>query len=327
MTVLDTTDSQLLTDQDKQNLGLIPDPPPIIHSGMLLDKRKFIEENFRLRAKEEQEGQTGYIVDFKLNNVQKKYFKALEVDYPRMDGFREIILKARQQGFSSLILALFVVDFITRPDSVSICISHQVSATKRLFRRVRFYIESYCKKHNFDIHDYLSVDTKEELVNATNGAYFYIGTAGSKVGGRGDTVTNVHFSEAAFFTDTEKITAKEIIEATVQQVPQDHGMIFIESTGGNVGSYYQGEWERAKRQESMYKPRFFGWQEFYTPAWIEKQKLTFQSEEEFKSHYPNDESEAFIFSGSPFFDRMMLNSLKSIEPIEQGRLAADGSFI
>lgn len=230
---------------------------------------------------------------------------------------------------SSFILALFTVDFLTRPNSVSVCISYRSDETKRLFRRVHFYIESYCEKNGFDVRDYLSVDTKDELENATNNSYFYIGTAGAKVGGRGATVTNLHFSEAAFFEDTEKITAKEIIEATSQQVPQEHGMVFIESTGGNVGSYYQGEWERAKRQESNYKPRFFAWNEFYSNEWIDKKKRDFSSEAEFKSHYPADEAEAFIFSGNPFFDSMILNQLRKevIDPIFQGRLAPDGSFL
>ena len=313
--------------------GVVPIPAGLVEPKVdpvfiPVDRRKFIEEQFLIRAKEEQ-GQTGYVIPFKFNKVQNKYYDLLMSEYPYFEGLREIILKARQQGFSSFILALFAVDFITRPNSVSVCISYRQDETKRLFRRVHFYLESYCEKNGFDIHDYLSVDTKNELENATNGSYFYIGTAGAKVGGRGATVTNLHFSEAAFFEDTEKITAKEIIEATSQQVPQEHGMIFIESTGSTYGTYYQGEWERSKNNESNFRPRFFAWSEFYSKEWIEKKKRDFSSFEEFKSHYPNDEAEAFIFSGRPYFDRMVLEDLreKMKDPIEMGRLAADGQFI
>jgi len=293
-----------------------------------VDRRKFIEEQFLIRAKEEQ-GNMGYVVPFKLNKVQNKYYDAMLADYPNYEGVREIILKARQQGFSSFILALFAVDFITKPNSVSVCISYRSDETKRLFRRVHFYIESYCERNGWDVRDYLSIDTKDELENATNGSYFYIGTAGAKVGGRGATVTNLHFSEAAFFEDTDKITAKEIIEATSQQVPQEHGMIFVESTGSQYGTYYQQEWERSKAGESNYHPRFFAWNEFYSQTWIEKKRKDFSSEEEFKSHYPADEAEAFIFSGRPFFDRTVLEYLlkETVDPIQQGRLAADGQWI
>jgi len=297
-----------------------------------INRKKFIEEEFRIRAKEE-EGITldaKYIVPFKFNKVQNKYYDSLTKDYTSsLEGTREIILKARQQGFSSLILALFTVDFIIRPYSVNVCISYRADETRKLFRRVKFFIESYCERNGFNISDYLSVDTKEELENATNGSYFYIGTAGAKVGGRGGTVTNLHFSEAAFFENTEKITAKEIIEATAQQVPQEHGTIFIESTGGAYGSYYQGEWERAKKGDSNYEPRFFSWKEFYSNKWIEKKKKDFQNEDDFKSEYPSDEQEAFLFSGRPFFNRSMLEELikKATDPLEQGRVAPDGQFI
>lgn len=659
-----------------------------------INRNKFIEDEFLIRAKEEQENQMGYIVPFKLNKVQRKYYDLLMQGYSNnLDGAREIILKARQQGFSSFILALFTVDFITKPNSRSVCISYRSSETKRLFKRVRFYIESFCDKNKFKIKDYLSVDTKEELENATNGASFYIGTAGAKVGGRGDTISNLHFclsgnqqvigkdgfvyfikdikkgkeiidgegkaikvfdlaekecdedmkriyvagnmsspieatirhkflcrrgkgrynkmcnpawkqvkdittedylafplskisrrksnkmvafgnlrmemsevfgefcgwylsegclnigridlsvnkkekdyvlklvkrlsgsyssvsvyerktnsfdisifgtelrnfmennfgeknskfipdkvfdygkqflrglvrglflgdgtfssykqssfasirpqmviqlkriiislrigypsifikktvfrqgrnekecwfliltgktytrlrnflgmdiekrqdhrekgyykyfitgekyywakikkieklkrqnkvydivldkkphsfcltsgvssnSEAAFFEDTDKITAKEIIEATMQQVPQDHGMVFVESTGGQYGSYYQRIWEKAKKGDSNFSPRFFSWKEFYSKKWIEKKRKDFDSEEEFKSHYPNDDTEAFLFSGRPFFNVLALQELiestKEIMPIYQGRLAPDGELL
>lgn len=299
-------------------------PPPVDE---FVDYKPFIEEQFMIRPKEA-EDDTKTVVPFRFNAVQDRYYTDMRRDYPKMDGVRDIILKARQQGFSSMILAMFVVDFITKPKSVSVCISHRSKETRLLFKRVRFYIESYCTKNGFSISDYLSVDTKEELENATNGAYFYIGTAGAKVGGRGDTVTNLHFSEAAFYQETDKVDAKEIIEASAQQVSQDHGKIFIESTGSNYGAYYQKEWERAKLGESNYKPRFFAAQEFYSEEWLAKKQKDFSSDEEFRSHYPRNEAEAFLFSGRPFFDRMILEKLqKRIKvPIQEGRLAPDGSF-
>ncbi len=297
-----------------------------------VNRKNFIEDQFLIRAKEEQEDQMGYIVPFKLNKVQSKYYDTLMRGHPNnLDGVRDIILKARQQGFSSFVLALFTVDFITKPNSRSVCISYRASETKRLFKRVRFYIESFCEKNEFKLKNYLSVDTKEELENATNNASFYIGTAGAKVGGRGDTISNLHFSEAAFFEDTDKITAKEIIEATMQQVPQDHGMVFVESTGGQYGSYFQRIWEKAKKGDSNFAPRFFNWKEFYTKKWIEKKRKDFDSEEEFKSHYPNDDTEAFLFSGRPYFNVLALQELiestKETMPVYQGRLAPDGELL
>ena len=85
-----------------------------------IDKKAFIEGEFTIVDKENKE------IPFRLNSVQQKYYNALTTEYGSgMDGAREIILKARQEGFSSLILAMFACDFITIPNSVSICISHR----------------------------------------------------------------------------------------------------------------------------------------------------------------------------------------------------------
>ena len=298
-----------------------------------VDYKKFIEDNFMILDRENQ-----VPIPFVLNNVQDKYYQSLLEQYPDQEGMREIILKARQQGFSSFILALFAVDFLTRPYSISICISHRKDSTELLFKRVKFFIESYLIKVANSkgikytpevLKDFLKSDNKGMIENATNNALFYIGTAGSKVGGRGGSARNIHFSEAAFYQDTELITAKEIIIATAQQVPQGKGMIFIESTANGEGNFYHSEWERAFRGESSYKPRFFGWQEFYTPEWVDEKRKEFPSDKMWKQEYPADPDEAFISSGSPYFDVEMLDKLykEAPSPIAFGRVAPDGSFI
>lgn len=302
-----------------------------------VDYKKFIEENFLILDREEQ-----LPVQFKFNNVQQKYYEMLFLDdkasYPYQQGVREIILKARQQGFSSFILALFTVDFLTRPYSISICISHRKDSTELLFKKVRFYIESYLERlavkkgvkltQNM-ISQFFKSDNKGMIENSNNNAMFYIGTAGSKVGGRGGSARNIHFSEAAFYQDTEIVTAREIIVATAQQVPQGKGMIFIESTANGEGNYYHSEWIRSEEHKSSYKPRFFGWQEFYTEKWVQEKRKEFPNDKLWKQEYPATAEEAFITSGSPYFDVEKLNEMlkKAPEPVEFGRMAPDGHFL
>jgi len=290
---------------------------------MKIDYVNFIEENFEVLDRENQ-----VPVPFKLNKVQKKYMKVLLKETPHMDGIRDIILKARQQGFSSLILALFAVDFLFRPYSISICISHRKDATELLFKKVKFYLESYCEKNGLDMDKLLKTDSKNMLENATNNAMFYIGTAGTKVGGRGGSARNVHFSEGAFYQDTELITAEEIILATSQQVPQDRGMIFIESTANGEGNFYHSEWLRAEEGKSSYTTRFFGWQEFYTKEWVEKKRLEFPTDQMWMQEYPSTPEEAFITSGSPYFDVAKLNKMlkDATIPEEFGIILPDGHF-
>jgi len=315
--------------------------------------KKFIEDNFLIL---DREGQVP--VPFRFNKVQELYMELLEKDHPDMEGVREIILKARQQGFSSLVLALFAVDFILRPHSISICISHRKDATELLFRKVKFYLESYLKRlvllhlqktgqwndkweeetkkatveHLFTEwnKNFFKSDNKNMIENATNGAMFYIGTAGTKVGGRGGSARNIHFSEAAFYQDTELITAQEIIVGTTQQVPQGHGMVFIESTANGEGNFYHAEWERSQPggNGSVYIPRFFGWQEFYSQDWVDEKKKEFPNEKMWKQEYPGNPDEAFITSGEPFFDVMMLDAMQKerIVPVEFGRILPDGNM-
>lgn len=316
---------------------------------MKINYRKFIEENFMVLDRD-----TQIPTPFKLNKAQSKYVDMISKEYPEQEGVRDIILKARQQGFSSLILALFTVDFICRDYSISICISHRKDGTELLFKKVKFYIESYLmklvrtqgeasgwdemtiqKKFDETKKNYLKTDSKNMIENSTNNAMFYIGTAGTKVGGRGGSARNIHFSEAAFYNDTELITAQEIIVGTAQQVPQGKGMIFIESTANGEGNYYYDEWQRANefdkdnKRKSAYKPIFFGWQEFYTEAWVNEKRKEFPNDKMWKQEYPGDPDEAFITSGTPYFDVVLLDTMlkKEIRPISYGKLAADGNFI
>lgn len=297
---------------------------------MVVNYRKFIEDNFLVLDSKSQ-----LPVPYSFNKVQEKYYDLLWQDYPKMEGVREIILKARQEGISTFVLAMFTVDFIMVPHSVSICISHRKDSTELLFKKVKFFLESYCKKNGFSLADYLQTDNKSSIENRQNKASFYIGTAGAKVGGRGGSARNIHFSECAFYQDTELITASEIVVATSQQVPQDRGMIFIESTANGEGNYYQKEWERAHelgengKSKSSYHPRFFGWQEFYSQEWVDAKKGDFPTEALWKQEYPADADEAFIVSGSPYFDNQMLQVMlrNAPVPLETGRFGADGVFI
>lgn len=296
----------------------------------VVNYKGFIEDNFMVL-----DAQTQMRVPYKFNKVQEKYYELLQKDYTKMEGVREIVLKARQEGVSTFILAMFTVDFIMVPDSVSICISHRKDSTELLFKKVKFFIESYCKKNGFTMADYLKTDNKGSIVNKWNNATFYIGTAGAKVGGRGGSARNIHFSECAFYQDTDLITASEIVVATAQQVPQDRGMIFIESTANGEGNYYQREWERSNefnengKRKSSYHPRFFGWDEFYSKEWVEQKKGDFPTEALWKQEYPNDPDEAFIISGSPYFDVQMLQGMlkNAPKPIKEGRMGADGQWL
>ena len=136
-------------------------------------------------------------IPFILNEPQNKILAALKD--------KDIILKARQEGISSLVLALFTIDFITIENVRCVVIAHESGATQRLFDRVKFYLDSLKTTFPGDLPYKLKYNSKSELVNTEKNSIFYIGTAGARVFGRGDTIHNLHISEFAFWDNQEKM--------------------------------------------------------------------------------------------------------------------------
>jgi len=97
----------------------------------------------------------------------------------------------------------------------------------------------------------LSIDSKSEMRFPKRDSYYFIGTAGQKAFGRGDTVSRAHLSEAAFYADLEKILAG-ISEAA------EYGQIDIESTPNGRDKFYD-MWNKAKSGKSPYTPIFIPW--------------------------------------------------------------------
>ncbi|MFH2028917.1 MAG: hypothetical protein ABIJ08_07280, partial [Nanoarchaeota archaeon] len=239
---------------------------------------------------------------------------------------RDIILKARKEGFSSLILAEYLMDCLQTPNTASVVVSHEEKATQRLLARVRMYIERFYDGENF-VKIPLKYNSKSELYFPETNSTFYIGTAGGKSFGRADVINNLHISEIAFFEKPE-----EFITGIIPAVP-DTGRIVVETTA-NGFNYLKNYWERSRRGETSFKTHFFPWwmASEYTlkgskidtltdeeTSLIERFNLTedqirwrrwkigeFPSEQMFKQEYPADEFEAFITSGRPVFNSEIL---------------------
>ena len=62
-----------------------------------------------------------------------------------------------------------------------------------------------------------------------NSARFFCGTASARVAGRGGVLQKLLFTESAFYPDSDKLTAREIIDGTSRQVDINSGWIFSES--------------------------------------------------------------------------------------------------
>lgn len=155
-----------------------------------------------------------------------------------------MILKARQKGISKVIDADQLIDCIKKSTN-AVVISHEKEATKRLFAAVRYYVD------NMEVKPALSIDSKQEMKFPKRGSSYFIGTAGQRAFGRGDTIDRAHLSEAAFYDDLEKILAG-IAEAC------EYGQIDIETTPNGRNAFYE-MWQKAKQGLSAYTAIFIPW--------------------------------------------------------------------
>lgn len=278
------------------------------------DPRWIIERFFWIVDKQQHK------VPFKFNSVQNLYYSERT--------WRDTILKARKEGFSSEIEAIFAVGFLFIPNTHLVTISHEAEATKRLFERGKFFIDTRDPVIPCD----LTSLSATEMVNRLTGSSWYIGTAGARAFGRGDDIHWLHFSEPAFYAHWNMVTG------AVEAVPGENKNTWIvfETTANGMGVHYD-DYQAASAGTTAYKAHFFGWQqnpeyavapdrpeEFTLDA--EEQHLSsayhlslpqlnwrrlkiqsikplegYSREETFKQEYPINAQEAFLFSGNPFF--------------------------
>jgi hypothetical protein len=311
-------------------------------------------DDLMIRTKE-----AGQLVRLRPNVIQAGYLDIIlpnwREDPTGLRGMREIILKGRQFGLSTLIMALFFLDTVQTPYTTTVIIAHDGPTTIKMFETIRrFY--NHLPEDKKPVAKY---DSKRELYWPELDSSIIVGQAGSVSFGAGLTINHVHCSETPRWPDAERLMG-----ALQESVP-DSGNIFNESTAVGYGNYYQKEWDKAYVQhDSAYKPRFFCWVDFpsyrinvkdYEERGLELPKVAQDflangpTEEERKlqelhhmddeqlvwykwkkqtlgnkvvEQYPFTPEEAFMATGTPFFDNFYLLQLSKImeskdyDPIE-----------
>lgn len=288
----------------------------------------FIEENFLI-----DKASTGQLVPFRFNEVQTRYYDDLVRDYDIEKKeisvpIRENILKARREGFSSLILGIFAADDLLQDNPTETdVLSYKDDATATFRKRYRTFLLSAAAKEAGISHEQimqninlleeiaphvLSIDA-DDIELKHNKAHFQCNTASARVGGRGGTRHKTLFSEIAFYPDTQKMLASEMIEATMRQTNIDAGWIFAESTENGVGTYQHRMWTEAKMGRSRFKNRFYGAGEFYTPVEINTIKSEYVDMDSFRRDYPMTEDDLFKGSLKNFTNEDELAQLVDIK--------------
>jgi hypothetical protein len=228
----------------------------------------------------------GQSVPFVLNKEQQQF-----VD--NMTG-RDVILKARQIGFSSLILGIFTLDFLLKSNSRGVIISHDQNSSQKLLDRCKYFLESAQRK-GLALH--LKYNNRSELINSDNNSSLYIGTPQSKSFGRGDTIHSLHLSEFAFYDDPQRLLAS-VLQAVVPE-----GRVIIESTANGM-NYFKTFWDLAKQKQNGFTTHFFD-SSHYSQEFLNQKQA--ELGDLYPQEYPQTDMESFLSSGSCFFDKEALS--------------------
>lgn len=175
-----------------------------------------------------------------LNDAQREYDK--------IRSNRDIITKCRQKGFSTFRIAIQTIKCLGVEGTRAVLISHEAKSTERLLDRARFFLQHMSVDYEMrDVESGEVIGTQDIPLSVNLGRHsrrefyfpqtestFYIGTAGARAFGRGDTITDLHISEYAWWESD----ALKSVAGLFQAVPMG-GTICIESTGnGRQNDFY-----------------------------------------------------------------------------------------
>lgn len=246
--------------------------------------QKLIEDNFDVIDKQ------GMQVPFLLNKPQKLMIE-------KATG-NDIILKARQEGFSTEISGIFTGDFLMIPNSLSVVIADISDNAMGLLEKPKFFIKSYEEKNNLKVP--LKYNSKYELYNEALNSRYLIGTAENADFGRSRTIRNLHMSEAAFYKHLLKMMA------SARQALVENGKFFVETTANGFNEFKQ-VWDSAVLGENGLNPLFFPASLLYSQEFLAKKRQ--ELGRFYDQEYPETPEIAFITSGEGYFDNDALREL------------------
>ena len=281
---------------------------------------------------------------FKLNRIQRKFLKEVK-ESRNAKQRRHIILKARQIGMTTLLLALDLYYFLTVRGArvVVVCQSDADDAQKGVIAGpMRTFIESLknvgvplddLKSHPFEWH-----------LPSRNSTLRIIGAGASEMAaakaGRAGTITHLHATEIAFWEyASETLTA---MMASVPPAAKGSWIVFESTPNGASGQFYD-RCKAARFGDSEYAFHFYPWfdheeyaielepGEVLTPELDNKRELWLVNDckitpEQFKYYrnkvtndgqsktdqeFPSDPDSCFLSSGRLFFDMLVTRGLQN----------------
>lgn len=296
------------------------------------DFEQFAKVNLKIRTKD------GRIISlYPFKPVQKVLVERVLEKLENGEPVRFIILKARQQGVSTIVEALIYWWTVTHKYQQAKIIAHNTDTSGYLYAMFRMFYDNSHPSFKPQTRYNTRTDITFDNENSPNGLKSQIDTATAENSGtgRGQTVQWLHGSEVALWPK-----GQEIVAGLMQAVPMmANTAVFLESTANGIGDYFHTTWEAAQRGESTFEPLFFPWtmdpeytrkppvhfrmtqeeikvkKEYkLSPGqvyWRRMKMLEFVGDEKrFYQEYPLTDTEAFLASGTPRFDVKKLSEMQ-----------------
>lgn len=285
----------------------------------------------------------GKVIPFKLNKIQERL--VLEIESAKLAGkkLRFLVLKARQEGVSTFFCAYIYKEALTNRNYKAGIIGHLKDASANLFTIIKRY-------HSLSIMPLkpsIGRNNQKNFVFDKIGSIIRVFTAGTKdKTGRSDTLNALLATEVGFWENAEKVLI------AIKNTLAPDALEILESTANGTGGYFHKLWIEAMEGKNDYIPLFFAWHEFpdysqdFTNEYERKRFIDSLTEDEKKrielynltyeqanwyrdklksgcngdrrlmnQEYPSNPVEAFISTGSPYFDaeECNYNYIKALE--------------
>jgi hypothetical protein len=286
-------------------------------------------------------------IPFTLNPIQKKLHDVIIENYGRRP-LRLIVLKARKEGISTYISALFYALTSQTENTDCVVTAHESDASSYIFNIYKFYHENMgefqflapeLKKNNAKM---LEFDKKNSAI--------YVKVASGEGVGRSFTPRLVHCSEVAFYSN-----ADEVFLGLNNSIPKSaNTIVVLESTANGVGNYFHRTWKKAVDYSEWngegYIRIFFSWFDSddnvlpLKKGHVLSYPLLYQNElrqmretypfltdeqmnwyirtlnddcgndlNKMRQEHPSNPQEAFISTGTPIFNQKLLEQIWETE--------------
>ena len=182
---------------------------------------------------------------------EKLKANAVQMEFERRRGQRNIVLKARQLGMTTWVAARFFLKTITNPGTLTLEVAHTQEAAEEIFRIVHRFVDWLPEPMRKGVLK-TGQSNVRQIVFPKMDAQYRVVSAADRNAGRGLTVQNLHCCELARWPGD----AAETLAGLRAAMAPDAEMV-LESTPQGVGGCFHEEWLKA--DETGMVRHFFPW--------------------------------------------------------------------